>query len=54
METNFVVVFDAMGVENFLLGRNYLQTYQVLVYLTAMKIIIGAHPSPSDTMRTRK
>ena len=28
-KTNFVVVDDAMGVEDFLPGRNFLQGYQV-------------------------
>ena len=36
LETNFVVLDDAMGVEDFLLGRNFFRTYQVLVDLTAM------------------
>ena len=40
LETNFVVVDDAMGVEDFLLGRNFLQTHQVLVDLTAMKVVV--------------
>ena len=40
LETNFVVVDDPMGVEDFLLGRSFLRAYQVLVDLTAMKIII--------------
>ena len=42
LETNFVVVDDAMGVEDFLLGRNFLRTYQVLVDLTSMKILVRA------------
>ena len=46
LETNFVVVDDAMGVEDFLLGRNFLRAYQVLVELTAMKIIIRAPSEP--------
>ena len=46
LETNFVVVVDAMGVEDFLLGRNFLRAYQVLVGLTAMKIIIRAPSEP--------
>ena len=42
LETNFVVVDDAMGVEDFLLGRNFLRSYQVLVDLTSMKIVVRA------------
>ena len=34
LEINFVVVDDAMGVEDFLLGRNFLRAYQVLVDIT--------------------
>ena len=40
LETNFVVVDDAMGVEDFLLGCNFLRAYQVLVDLTSMKIVV--------------
>ena len=46
METNFVVVDDAMGVEDFLLGRNFLRAYQVLVDLTSMKIVVRAPVQP--------
>ena len=46
LETNFVVVDDAMGVEDFLLGRNFLRAYQVLVDLTAMKVIVRAPSEP--------
>ena len=45
-ETNFVVVDDALGVEDFLLGRNFLRTYQVLVNLTSMKIVVRAPVKP--------
>ena len=41
LETNFVVVDDVMGVEDFLLGLNFLRTYQVLVDLTYMKIVVA-------------
>ena len=41
-----MVVDDAMGVEDFLLGRNFLRAYQVLVDLTAMKIINRAPSEP--------
>ena len=46
LETNFVVVDDAMGVENFLLGCNFLRAYQVLVDLTLMKIVVRAPVQP--------
>ena len=46
LETNFVVVDDAMGVEDFLLGRNFLRSYQVLVDLTSMKIVVRAPVEP--------
>ena len=45
-ETNFVVVDDAIGVEDFLLGRNFLRAYQVLVDLTFMKIVVCAPVQP--------
>ena len=44
--TNFVVVDDALGVEDFLLGRNFLRAYQVLVDLTAMKVVVRAPTRP--------
>ena len=46
LETNFVVVDDAMGVEDFLLGRNFLRSYQVLVDLTSKKIVVRAPVKP--------
>ena len=46
LQTNFVVVDDAMGVEDFLLGRNFLRTYQELVDLTAMKIVVRSPAKP--------
>ena len=46
LQTNFVVVDDAMGVEDFLLGRNFLRSYQVLVDLTAMRIVVRAPVKP--------
>ena len=46
LETNFVVVDDAMGVEDFVLGRNFLRAHQILVDLTSMKIIIRAPSEP--------
>ena len=35
-----------MGVEDFLLGRNFLRAYQVLVDLTAMRVIVRAPSEP--------
>ena len=50
LETNFVVVDDALGVEDFLLGRNFLRSYQVLVDLTSMKPVWHhAHTQVGDT-----
>ena len=54
LETNFVVVDDAMGVEDFSLGRNFLRSYQVLVDLTSMRAPVKpvwhhAHAQVGDT-----
>ena len=38
-----------MGVEDFLLGRNFLRTYQILIDLTAMRIVLRAQVSNSDS-----
>ena len=46
LETNFVVVDDAHGLEDFLLGRNFLRAYNVLVDLTSMKIVVRAPAKP--------
>ena len=46
LETNFVVVDDAHGLEDFLLGRNFPRAYNVLVDLTAMKIVVRAPAKP--------
>ena len=46
LETNFVVVDDAMGVEDCLLGRNFLRAYQVLVDLASIKIVVRAPVKP--------
>ena len=40
LKTNFVIIADHIGSEDFLLGRNFLRTYNVLVDLTAMKVTI--------------
>ena len=44
LRTNFVVIADHIGSEDFLLGRNFMRTYNVLVDLTAMKATI---PDPN-------
>ena len=46
LQTNFVVLDDAMGIEDFLLCRNFLRTYQVLVDLTTMRIVVRAPVKP--------
>ena len=46
LKTNFVVVVDSKGVEDFLLGRNVLRACQVLVDLTSMKIVVRAPVQP--------
>ena len=40
LKTNFVVIIDHISSESFLLGRNFLRTYNVLVDLTAVKVTI--------------
>ena len=46
LKTNFVVIADHIGSEDFLLGRNFLRTYNVLVDLTAMKVTIRDPKAP--------
>ena len=46
LKTNFVVIADHLGAEDFLLGRNFLRTYKVLVDLTAMRFTIRDPKSP--------
>ena len=46
LKTNFVVIADHIGSEDFLLGRNFLRTYNVLVDLTAMKLTIRDLKTP--------
>ena len=46
LETNFVIVDDAVGVRDSLLGRNFLRTYQVLADLIAMKVNVRAPSRP--------
>ena len=43
---NVVIVDNTIGVEDFLLGRHFLRAYQVLVDLTAMKVIVRAPTRP--------
>ena len=46
LKTNFVVIADHIGSEDFLLGRNFLRTYNVLVDLTVMKVTIRDPKTP--------
>ena len=46
LKTKFVVVDDALGLEHFLLGRNFLRTFIVLVDLTSMEIVKRAPAKP--------
>ena len=46
LKTNFVVRADHIGSEDFLLGRNFLRTYNVLVDLAAMKVTIRDPETP--------
>ena len=38
LKSNFVITNDSMGVEGFLLGRNFLRQYNVLVDMCEMKV----------------
>ena len=40
LKTKFIVIADHLGAEDFLLGRNFLRTYNVLVDVTAMRVTI--------------
>ena len=40
------MIADSIGSEDFLLGRNFLRTYNVLVDLTAMRVTIREPNSP--------
>ena len=46
LKTNFVVIADHIGSDGFLLCRNFLRTYNVLVDLTEMKVTIRDHKTP--------
>ena len=46
LKTNFVVIADHIGSGDFLLGRNFLHTYNVFVDLTAMKVTIRDPKTP--------
>ena len=46
LKTNFIVIADLLGAEDFLLGRNFLRTYNFLVDLTAMRVTIRDPKSP--------
>ena len=44
--TKFVVVDDALGLEDFLLDQNFLRAYNVLVDLASMKKVVRAPAKP--------
>ena len=46
LKTNFIVIANLLGTEDFLLGRNFLRTYNVLVDLTAMMVTIRDPKAP--------
>ena len=46
LKTNFVVIADHIGSEDFLLGRIFLRTYNVLEDMTAMRVTITDPKSP--------
>ena len=46
LKTNFIVMADHLGAEDFLLGRNFLRTYNVPVDLTAMRVTIRDPKAP--------
>ena len=46
LKSNFFVIADNLGAEDFLLGRNFLQTYNVLVGLTAIRVTIMDPTAP--------
>ena len=46
LKTIFIVIADQLGAEDFLLGRNFLRTYNVLVDLTAMRDTIRDPKAP--------
>ena len=46
LKTNFIVIADHLGAEDFLLGRNFLRTYNVLVDLTAVRVTIRDPKAP--------
>ena len=46
LRTNFIVIVDHLGAEDFLLDRNFLRTYNVLVDLTAMRVTIRDPKAP--------
>ena len=46
LSMNFIVIADHLGAEDFLLGRNFLHTYNVLVDLTAMRVTIRDPKTP--------
>ena len=53
LSTNFVIIDDKLGVPGFLLGRNFLRQHNVLVDLSAMKIVVREPNSSSTFQCTR-
>ena len=54
LKTNFIVIANHLGAEDFLLGRNFLRTYNNLVDLTAMRVTIRdqkLHAISNQSMR---
>ena len=51
MKTNFIVIADHIGAENFLLGRHFLRAYNVLVDLAAMRLTIRDPKVPRQFTR---
>ena len=46
LKTNFIVIADHLRAEDFLLGRKFLRSYNVLVDLTAMRVTIRNPKAP--------
>ena len=46
LKTNFIVIADHLGAEDFLLGRNFLRTSNVLFDITAMRVTIRDPKAP--------
>ena len=46
LKTNFILIADHLGAEDFLLGHNFLRTYNVLVDIAAMRVTIRESKPP--------